>query len=103
MKIVHFVKNLTIATAVCLCARAHFTCAPAPPGERLRSGAPQICSYHIFYHHCHAKNLFTNNWVYQILTSFGVGFIFIGLTLLLLIFQIIKFKFLGQVCFSQFE
>ena len=34
------------------------------------------------------------------LTSFAIGFIFIGLTLLLLIFQIIKFKFMGQVCFS---
>ena len=55
------------------------------------------------YHQCHPKNHFTNNWVYQILTFFGIELIFIGLTLLVLIFLIIKFKFLGQVCFSQFE
>ena len=48
----------------------------------------KFVSYDMQYHHCHAKNHFTNNWVCQILTSFGIGFIFIARTLLLLIFQI---------------
>ena len=75
---------------------------PGPlPAKIFEESQTQVC-FLPQYHQCQAKNHFANNWVYRILTSFGIEFIFIGLTSLLIIFQIIKFKFIGQVSVFSF-